>query len=494
MATPDRIERIAKEGKKTASAATTPTGPYYGAPTETVVIDGKSYTGVNVGKGKPPAATEVGMVSPSSGLTITGTERNMTKEREAMNLGYTKEYIASRGGINSQGYFNDTPLSGQLTAEEQRKVRLPDGTTNTAEMARILQEKQIAELVGQGMSVADATKRISAQYGQFGVPLVTTKTGGYDLAGNPVAGGQYDASGNYVGSSGGTVTGASTGMPATSKLTEAQKAANEEFRASLTALGLADLADVIDGFIRQDYTSAQIKLELPKTEAYKLRFPGMEALRASGRSITEATYIANERGYLQTLRANGLDTETLGSRTSLGTYIANDVSPREFEERVTTAVTRINQNPEIVTAFKAYYPEVDKSGIVTYLLNPKVGMDVIRKQVRVSEIGAAAATAGFNRDLIGTTQAEALISPTGDTSYNQLRASFFRARQLANTQRRLSQIEGQQYSDLEAVGAVVGGQGQLLLESEKRAQREAARFGQRGGLTAGSLRTAETAI
>lgn len=474
-----------KEKKVIPSAANN-----WGATTKDVTVNGVTYKGaIDVGTMKPPAATTIGQVSAASGLTITGTERNMTKEREAMNLGYTKEYIASRGGINSQGYFNDTPLSGQLTAAEYKSVTLPNGSINTGEMARILQEKQIAELVAQGMSLDEATKRISAQYGKFGVPLVQTGKGGYDLAGNPVAGGQYDASGNYVGSSGGTATGASTGMPAVSKLTTEQRAANEEFRASLTALGLADLADVIDGFIKQDYTSSQIKLELPKTEAYKLRFPGMEALRASGRSITEATYIANERGYLQTLRANGLDTENLGSRTALGTYIANDVSPREFEERVTTAVTRVNQNPDVLNTFKEYYPEVDKSGVVTYLLNPKVGMDVIRKQVRVSEIGAAAATAGFKGDLFGTAQAEGLISPTGDTTYNQLRASFFRARQLANTQRRLSQIENQQYSDLEAIGAVVGGEGSLLLESEKRAQREAARFGQRGGLTGGSLRT-----
>ena len=61
------------------------------------------------------------------GVGITGTDRNIAKEIEAFKLGYSQEYIASRGGLNSQGYFNDVALSGQLTAEEQKQVRLPNG-------------------------------------------------------------------------------------------------------------------------------------------------------------------------------------------------------------------------------------------------------------------------------------------------------------------------------------------------------------------------------
>jgi hypothetical protein len=115
---------------------------YYGAKTQTVTVDGKTYTAINPGTGKPPAATTVGMESPSSGLAITGTERNMAEEADALRLGYTKEYIASRGGINSQGYWNDTPLNGQLTAAEQKSVTLADGTIDTAAMWNILNTKQ----------------------------------------------------------------------------------------------------------------------------------------------------------------------------------------------------------------------------------------------------------------------------------------------------------------------------------------------------------------
>jgi len=295
---------------------------------------------------------------------------------------------------------------------------------------------------------------------------------------------------NYVNGiaqqSGSSNTGSTT-LTAADIETKARRTAQQDFKAALGELGLADLADTVDEMITKDFTVAKIKMELPKTAAYQLRFPGMETLRKAGRAINEATYISNEKGYLQTLRAYGLDTNILGSRSALGTYIANEVSPREFEERVNLAATRVNENPDVLETFKSFYPEADKSGIITYLLNPKAGMAVIKKQVRTSEIGAAAAAAGFARDLMGISNIETLLPAVGETAYAGLRKEFQRARVLANTQRRLAQIEGQQYSDLEAIGAEVGDDAAKVLASERRAQREAARFSARGGVTGASL-------
>jgi hypothetical protein len=161
-----------------------------------VTINGVVYkNAIDVGSTKPPAAGGIGSVSPATGLTITGTERNKAKEAEALAMGMTKEYLAARGGINAQGYFNDTPISGQLTAAEQKQVRLPDGSTNTAEMARILQEKQIKEKIASGMSEAEAIQSVSKQYGQYGITSLSSGGlgGGYDANGNKVTGGSFNA-------------------------------------------------------------------------------------------------------------------------------------------------------------------------------------------------------------------------------------------------------------------------------------------------------------
>lgn len=441
-------------------------------------------------------ATRLGTESSVSGLIVTGTQRNTAKEAEAQSIGYSKEYIASRGGINDQGYFNDTPLSGQLSAAEYRSVTKPDGTIDTPGMARILIKKQYDEQIAAGGIPDLVLQKLKNQYGNLfsGSGLPEPKGGiGEDIGNQPlVSGGQFDSKGTYVGSSTGTLPSTASTQTSTSKLTTEQKTAVELFRASLTDMGLADLADTIDSFIKNDYTAAQIKLELPKTQAYVDRFPGMESLRKAGVAINESTYISNERAYLQSLRAYGLDTAVLGSRKALGTYISNMVNPREFESRLDLAVTRVNENPEVLTTFKSFYPEADKSSVAAYLLNPEAGMAIIKKQVRTAEIGAAAAAAGFARDLMNIDYSQTLVPITGEKNYLTLRNEFQRAQQLSKAQRRLAQIEGQQYSDLEAIGGIVGADTEQLLQSQRRAARETARFAQKGGISGTSLRETTT--
>jgi hypothetical protein len=273
----------------------------------------------------------------------------------------------------------------------------------------------------------------------------------------------------------------------------AKKTAQQEFRASLADFGLGDLADVVDGFIRNDYTVSQIRLELPKTQSYKDRFPGMEALRAAGQAVNEATYISMEKGYLQTLQAYGLDTKALGGRKQLGTYISNLVSPREFEERVNLAATRVKENADVISQFKAYYPEVDNSALTAYLLNPTVGMDIIKKQVRTAEIGAAAMSAGFTElgSQVGLGTTTGLIDAVGTSDYGTLKKEFGAAKTLATQQERLSRLEGQQYSQIEAVNAAIAQNQGAILQSQRRASREAARFGGRSGVTSTSLKGTE---
>jgi hypothetical protein len=274
----------------------------------------------------------------------------------------------------------------------------------------------------------------------------------------------------------------------------AKKTAQAEFRATLTEMGLADLADTVDDMIRQDFTASQIKLELPKQPAYKLRFPGMQALRDAGQAINEATYISMERGYIQTLGAYGLDANIFGSRSELGKYIANMVSPREFEERVNIAKTRVADNTDVVKQLKGYYPEIDDSAVVSYLLNPTKGMDIIKKQVRAAEIGAAATFAGFSdlggKGAMGTGYAESLIGATGTADLAALKKDFGQAKTLSRTQSRLAGIEGQAYTDTEAVNAAIAQEQSSILASQRRAERETKfRFGGTSGVGATSLRS-----
>jgi len=254
----------------------------------------------------------------------------------------------------------------------------------------------------------------------------------------------------------------------------------QDFTASLNAAGLGDLVSVLNSYITQDKTSAQIAMDIKKEPAYKLRFPGMDKLAAAGKAVNEATYISMERGMIGILKAYGLDDKVFGTTAKLGDVIGGLVSVTEYETRVSNAADHVQKNPDVLAALHNYYG-VDTAGAISYLLDPTTGMDIVKKQVRASEIGAAAIGAGF-KGLEGQTNrgvAESFINIAGTADLNSLKESFGKARVLADTQARLSGIEGKTYNELDAVTTVFGDQAQQL-ESQKRAAREAARFGGQG--------------
>ncbi len=367
--------------------------------TKTVTIDGKSYTGIDVGSTKPPAALEIGLVSPASGLTITGTERNMAKEREAMNIGYTKEYIASRGGINSQGYFNDTPLSGQLSAAEQKQVTLAGGKVDTIAMAKILQDKKREELKKQGLSSADIEKKLNEEWGQLYTAL--GQTGGFDANGNPTPGGQYDSTGKFVGAS---APGSSPGA-GTDNVSQEKRDAYSLVEQTMRSYGFneAELTEILNyiktGLVNPRMGANQLVIELRNLPSYKARFAGNETRRKAGLNVlSEAEYLAQEKDYSETLRRYGQ--QRLANRAQFATLIGNDISNTELGSRVGIAVNRLsNTNPAVLGQLRTYYPTITNSDIVAYFLSPEETLPELETKVATAEIGATAAQYGLQSDL-----------------------------------------------------------------------------------------------
>ena len=416
--------------------------------------------------------------------------------------GFQSVGVAKPGEYQMTPYYGDVTGAYRLTQEQYAAAGATKGIMNTGALAKAMQENEIKALVASGMSLADATAQVSAQYGDFGVPLIE---GGYSAAGTPTPGGQYDSSGNFVGGTSGTGSSGAGGSAAGSALggtiggqpTAAQTASRtaattaiEDFRANLRLAGLGTLADKIDEYIKQDLTASQIKINLIGTDEYKTRFPGMAALAKAGKAMTEAAYISTEKAYDTVLRANGLDTSVFGTTAKYGSYIANQVSPVEFETRVSIAADRVNKNSDVVAALNNYYG-VSKTGAISYLLDPNLGLNIVQKEARAAEIGAAAAATNFSfgEGATGAAVAESFINAAGTQDLVSLKTEFGKARNLANTQAALSSIEGEKYSDLNAVTAVLAQDQQKILESQRRAARETARFSGASGITVGSLAT-----
>lgn len=390
------------------------------------------------------------MAFTTSLSALSAADQAVIKANAASNKQTPEQYLASRGGIN--------PITHQFGDSFNQATSLSDAEYLAA-----------AAKGGAGINAATAAKTEAAiASGAIPNPKATTTTS----------------------------TNTSTGV------TDAERAKNQanvslaidDFRASLKMAGLDSLVDTIDSMIKGDMTAAQIKINLVGTQAYKDRFPAMASLAAAGRAVNEATYIAMERGYTQVLGAYGLDIPTFGSRAKLGTYISNEVSPAEFESRVQMAADRVNKNSDVTAALQEYYG-VSKGAAIGYLLDPTLGMDIVKKEVRAAEIGAAAASAGF-KQFAGQANvgvAESFINASGTQDLQSLKTEFGKSRLLADTQTRLSEVEGDKtYNDLNAVTAVLGQDQQALLQSQRRAAREAARFSGGTGLTASSLKTEST--
>jgi hypothetical protein len=346
------------------------------------------------------------------GVGITGTDRNVAKEIEAAKIGYSAEYIASRGGINSQGYFNDVALSGQLTAAEQKSVTLPNGTVNTAAMAKIMQEKQIAEKVKNGMSVAEATRQVSAQYGEFGIGMPEA---GYDSMGNKTPGGQYSATGEFVGSvSGGanvpTGSAALTGagvIPTVPSAETMQKrvSAWTVLKDKFDSWGLGTLAESVKELILDGASDEELTIRLREKPEYAKRFAGNVDRKKAGLNVyDEGTYLALENAYAEAFTSYGQQS-LLGKtadekQANFATYIGGTIAPTEIKRRLQVATDLAASDSATKAAIKQLYPMITDGDLVAYFLKPAETLPKLEVKAQAAKIGGAFLKQGLATDAV----------------------------------------------------------------------------------------------
>jgi hypothetical protein len=346
------------------------------------------------------------------GVGITGTDRNVAKEIEAAKIGYSAEYIASRGGINSQGYFNDVALSGQLTAAEQKSVTLSNGSVNTAAMAKILQQKQIAEKVKNGMSVAEATRQVSAQYGEFGIGMPEA---GYDSMGNKTPGGQYSATGEFVGSvSGGanvpTGSAALTGagvIPTVPSAETMQKrvSAWTVLKDKFDSWGLGTLAESVKELILDGASDEELTIRLREKPEYAKRFAGNVDRKKAGLNVyDEGTYLALENAYAEAFTSYGqqslLGKTAEEKQANFATYIGGTIAPTEIKRRLQVATDLAASDSATKAAIKQLYPMITDGDLVAYFLKPSETLPKLEVKAQAAKIGGAFLKQGLATDAV----------------------------------------------------------------------------------------------
>jgi hypothetical protein len=267
--------------------------------------------------------------------------------------------------------------------------------------------------------------------------------------------------------------------------------ASDRLTALFTSYGLGSLASFINKRIMDDVSEEMVLVELYDQPEYKLRFPGMESLRAKKRTITEKEYMDIEKAMTQTARFFDLPKGFYDNPDDFGKLIGGEVSAKEYQDRLQVGQDLAREmNPAARAQLQEFY-NVGEGGITAYVLDPDRALALIQKQSKAAQFVGFGRLSGFKLEGINAAQAEQIAGTEAyaKLSGQQLQQALGQAAQLRQTQSRLTGIEGEVYDESQALKAVIEGSPEAILASQQRAQREGARFGGGAGVTGTSLRS-----
>lgn len=207
--------------------------------------------------------------------------------------------------------------------------------------------------------------------------------------------------GSLPGAGGGGLPGGGGGTPGAGGGTAEQQNALAYLTSTLDQWGLGSLASWAWNQITLGLGNDYIIQQLRQTSEYKTRFAGMALRSTAGLApISESEYIATERSYAQVLRAQGLPAGLYDTPDDFAQLIGFDVSPQEFNTRITDKYARVaNQAPEIRSAFDSYFGVGGgDAALAAVFMDPSRGLPELEKMVAASEIGGTGSRFGFGVD------------------------------------------------------------------------------------------------
>ena len=244
----------------------------------------------------------------------------------------------------------------------------------------------------------------------------TNETAGGDSLG----GGNNNGSTIYTASDGRTFTdyqaylAYEASLRSNKLITDTKAAENKQARQSAYDLlynqfkqyGLESLVEGIKDLIQKDVSPSQFTIELRNSPAYLKRFAANAArVKAGYKALDEGTYLALEDSYQNLMRNYGLPSSywekgELGVQPGFEKLIAGNVDPVELEQRLVQAVDQIEKGPkEYMDAIKQFYPEISRSDLLSYVLDPTNALKTIQSKVKAAQIGGEYLRAGLGTDV-----------------------------------------------------------------------------------------------
>jgi hypothetical protein len=271
-------------------------------------------------------------------------------------------------------------------------------------------------------------------------------------------------------------------------------------KAILKSWNLEELADTFTRLMSTGITAdaAMVKIKYDKSidpvtgkawnDSYNTRFKGNELRVAKGmNAYDEGTYLDVENSYNNTLRQYGLSNlinpDAKITRAKYAEYMGNGIAPTEFAERIQTVADRvINMDPAIKEQFQAYYPSLSNTDIISYFLDPKETLPVLKNKVTAAEIGAVAGAAKYGID-----EARAMDLAKFGVSRAQALAGYQDIAEVTPTAGKLSSIYNEEdikYGQTEAENDFLKQDAQAKIKRNRLASKERAMFAGQSGVNA----------
>jgi hypothetical protein len=332
---------------------------------------------------------------------------------------------------------------------------------------------------------------------------------GYDDKGNPTGITGTTATGaDALVASGGTLASGSNNPPppppgGPADISQETRDAFEELGMLLKGWGLESLADTYTRLMVSGKTAAQALTMLkyskdidpatgqPYNAAYTKRFAGNAARIAGGmNAYDERTYLTIENAYEETLQRYGLSnmisTDRAANQAKYADYMGKGIAPTEFAGRIQLVADRvINMDKDIKDTFKAYYPSLTDTDLVTYFLNPKETMPVLEAKVQAAEIGGAAKAQSLN-----VSEARAMELSKFGINLPTARTGYGKVAEALPTGKKLSDIYGEEgisYTQQVAEDEYLKENAQAKLKRNRLASKERAMFSGQSGTDSNSL-------
>jgi hypothetical protein len=413
-----------------------------------------------------------------------------------------------------------------MTTAPEDNIRQVIATPRTASKAATPKSSVPTTPVNQNLpeSVDLNPNRAVLDPKQYPMAEIVTNTGEKVMVytGGPLAG--QDKDGNTpiqtsdpasfaagAGAGAGAGTGAGTGLTAAQiqalitsytaerldKMSEEQKtqerlSAYNILRMEFEQYGLGSLVTDIRDLLINDTPTSEFGLRLRGTDAYKTRFKANEARIAAGLSVlSPAEYVALEDQYQTVMRNYGLPAsyytkDSTGKQAGFEKFIAGDVSATELADRISTAQKRvINANPEVSSALRAFYPDIQNGDILAYVLDPSQGLENIKRKVTAAEIGGAAMSQGLATSATRAMQLAGygVDKEAATAGFSTIGAGLQRGSELAS----IYQQDPYNQETAESEVFKLSGAQEARKQRQKVTGLEKATFGGQSGLTSGAL-------